>query len=362
MARARPTDRDPKPEPVPAEAPLAPSAARRAIAVRPEDVERAAAVLEKYREPLLRRKGVTGVGVGLRHRRKPGASRGAAAEAGPDLPAREFETTSEVCIVVNVARKIPAAELSKLRALPLELDGVPIDVQQGTFEASQASDPASRYVDPVVAGAGIAAEATPGNFGTLGLVVRAGGAPHYLTAGHLIPAGAAAVVVQPPGGGAIPPGGTRAIGRSSPITRSVGGLLDCVLIEPDAARPFAGGLPVSPPLTGPLVIRPGEGQVTLLLGEPVEKLGAVTGRTTGVVVGINKSFRSSSGVTYRNQFTVRSTDGTPFSQPGDSGAVVIRRLAGGGAEVVGVLHHLLEDGAAAACHMFLVAARLGVEV
>jgi len=68
----------------------------------------AAAVLARHQEELLRRPSVVGVAVAARTR--------------GDKPTRE------PCLVVYVERKTPESQLDEGEALPLELDGIPVDV------------------------------------------------------------------------------------------------------------------------------------------------------------------------------------------------------------------------------------------
>lgn len=65
-------------------------------------------VKRRHEADLMRKPNVVAVGVGLRTR--------------GGLP------TSEVCIVVSVTAKVPAAQLKRGDLLPASIDGVPIDV------------------------------------------------------------------------------------------------------------------------------------------------------------------------------------------------------------------------------------------
>ena len=71
-------------------------------------VQHALDVKRRHENELLRKPNVVAVGVGFR--------------------TRGGQTTSEVCIVVSVTRKVPAANLKKSEALPRMLEDVPIDV------------------------------------------------------------------------------------------------------------------------------------------------------------------------------------------------------------------------------------------
>lgn len=78
--------------------------------VREEDWEHLRNVKELHEADLLRKANVVGVGIGLRQR------------AG--------KPTSEPAIVVSVSHKIPQSLVDPDDAIPSELDGVPVDVQE----------------------------------------------------------------------------------------------------------------------------------------------------------------------------------------------------------------------------------------
>lgn len=71
-------------------------------------VQRAIAAKRRHEAELLRKPNVVAVGVGRR------------AQGGA--------FTDDVCIVVSVKRKVPAALLSREDLIPATLDGVPVDV------------------------------------------------------------------------------------------------------------------------------------------------------------------------------------------------------------------------------------------
>lgn len=78
---------------------------------RDRQISRAIEVKQKYQDELLARPGVVGVGVGMRQ--------------------REGRFLDEVVIVVTVTKKYNPAALNKDDLLPTELEGVPVDVQEG---------------------------------------------------------------------------------------------------------------------------------------------------------------------------------------------------------------------------------------
>ena len=81
-----------------------------------EAVQHALEVKRRHESELLRKPNVVAVGVGFR--------------------TRGGQPTSEVCLVVSVTQKKPAADLKGDEALPASLEGVPIDViETGTIRA-----------------------------------------------------------------------------------------------------------------------------------------------------------------------------------------------------------------------------------
>ena len=71
-------------------------------------VQHALEVKRRHENELLRKPNVVAVGVGFRTRRG--------------------QPTSEVCIVVSVTQKVPAARLKRGEVLPAALEDVPVDV------------------------------------------------------------------------------------------------------------------------------------------------------------------------------------------------------------------------------------------
>ena len=71
-------------------------------------VKHAQDVKRRHEAELLRKTNVVAVGVGFR--------------------TRGGQPTPEVCIVVSVTTKVPAAQLTRGDRLPASIDGVPIDV------------------------------------------------------------------------------------------------------------------------------------------------------------------------------------------------------------------------------------------
>ena len=72
--------------------------------------ERVSSVKDAFKEDLLAKPNVIGVGVGLRE--------------------REGELTDEIVLVVLVTKKLPRIEIKADDLIPTEIEGVPIDVQE----------------------------------------------------------------------------------------------------------------------------------------------------------------------------------------------------------------------------------------
>lgn len=76
----------------------------------PELAEKARAVKDSHKDWLLSRANVVGVGLGFRQ--------------------RHGQSTGDLAIVVMVSHKLPPGMLDPQDVLPLELDGIPLDVQE----------------------------------------------------------------------------------------------------------------------------------------------------------------------------------------------------------------------------------------
>jgi hypothetical protein len=72
--------------------------------------QRAVEVKDRYEEMLLSKANVVGVGVGIRQ--------------------QDGIYTGEVALVVMVRQKLPSSEVSPEDFLPVEIDGIPVDVQE----------------------------------------------------------------------------------------------------------------------------------------------------------------------------------------------------------------------------------------
>ncbi len=79
-------------------------------------IQHALDVKRRHEAELLRKPNVVAVGIGYR--------------------TRGGQLTTEVCIIVSVAQKVPAAQLKRGEILPAKLEDVPIDVvESGVIRA-----------------------------------------------------------------------------------------------------------------------------------------------------------------------------------------------------------------------------------
>jgi hypothetical protein len=81
-----------------------------------EEYKKAVIVKDAYKEMLLGKANVVGVGIGFARRGQ--------------------QQTKQIALVVMVSRKLPPEALSQQDILPTEIEGIPVDVQQtGTLYA-----------------------------------------------------------------------------------------------------------------------------------------------------------------------------------------------------------------------------------
>jgi len=135
------------------------------------DVDRAISIKQQNLHHLIKRNNVVGVGVGYK-------------ETSDGL-------TDDVAVVVNVARKVPVAQLAESDKVPRDLDGVKTDVvETGRFLAgqvpgeAQAQGTKDRWRPTIPPGVSIGhSEVTAGTFGCL---VRRGSEIFILSNNHVL--------------------------------------------------------------------------------------------------------------------------------------------------------------------------------
>ena len=149
------------------------------------DMHQAVSTKRQNLSHLLKRPNVVGVGVGYKE--------------------SEGQTTDELAVVVNVAQKVPVAQLAESDKVPRDLDGVKTDVvATGRFLAgqavAQAQGPKDRWRPTIPPGVSMGhIEVTAGTFGCL---VQRGGEVFILSNNHVL----ANVNAAEPGDPIIQPG------------------------------------------------------------------------------------------------------------------------------------------------------------
>ena len=149
------------------------------------DIERAISVKQQNLNHLIKRRNVVGVGVGFKE--------------------SEGVVTDELAVTINVAKKVPVAQLAESDKVPRDLGGVRTDVvETGRFLAGEAVAPAKttkdRWRQRIPPGVSIGhADVTAGTFGCL---VRRGGELFILSNNHVL----ANVNAGQPGDPIIQPG------------------------------------------------------------------------------------------------------------------------------------------------------------
>jgi hypothetical protein len=131
------------------------------------DLNQAVAIKQQNVTHLLRRSNVVGVGVGYKE------SQGV--------------VTDELAVMVNVAQKLPVAQLAESERVPRTIDGVKTDVvETGRFLAGQAAAPGPRERWRPLIPAGVSIGHTAVTAGTFGCLVRRGNEVFILSNNHVL--------------------------------------------------------------------------------------------------------------------------------------------------------------------------------
>ncbi|TWT55973.1 hypothetical protein [Allorhodopirellula solitaria] len=321
---------------------------------------RAQEVFSRHKHELMERPNVRGTHVGFRRRRFGGDK----AMISSDL---------ECCIRVHVEFKLDPNDPRFIdpriaQMLPKEIEGVPVDVVERSYvtfdppNSSASAAIATGYENPIVGGIQIARDNNHQNAGTLGGIVFDGFRPVFITNFHV--AGSEGEAIVQPADCQTPDGSSAIIGK---VVRasvpSVDGQrqVDCSIIRPGPMnREFKRtikniGLPdqyLSTKLTWPDEHR------TFAF-----KIGAVSGRTNGIVQSVNATVRLN-GIDMDNQILVESVDDNPMLLPGDSGSLLLTEATDHSVfYVVGLVHAKTNDsGALVASHIDDVESTMGVKV
>ena len=235
------------------------------MAVSPEELDRAEAVLESVRKNWLKKPGVTGVDLGFKW--------------------KGGQMTDTLSIRVHVARKKLNIELNEMELFPTEIQGIPVDVIEASYAAqtSATSKPemavegrGKRY-DEIPLGVSVGSRyATAGTLGAK-VIDQATGAEMILSNWHVL-AGQKNVkpglpIWQP---GWID-GGTRVENTIAELSRWVLGPYDAAVARINGARKVKNETVEGRPITKVTVPK---------LGMRVWKSGRSTGLTEGFVDGI----------------------------------------------------------------------------
>ncbi len=300
------------------------------------DIDRAAAIKRQNLNHLIKQKNVVGVGVGFKE------SQGV--------------ITDEVAVVVNVAKKVPKAQLAKSDEVPRDIDGIRTDVvETGRFLAGQVAPQAHSTKDrwrPTVP-PGVSVGHLDVTAGTFGCLVRRGSEIFILSNNHVL----ANVNLGQPGDPIIQPGrydgGTAAdqiatlaeylpldFGGTNPqctiatgvtqalnfLARTTGSshrMMAYRTSEGENLIDAALARPLNPNQLVPDIHKIGrpKGIRVATLGTPLQKTGRTTDHTTGAITQIDVT----TSVEYNGRMA-KFTDqflASGMSAGGDSGSAVL---------------------------------------
>jgi hypothetical protein len=231
---------------------------------------------------------------------------------------------------IFVRQKFPKDDVSEANMLPSEFQGKPVTVTQ--------SDALVRFADPTIAVRPLVPGISVGPVGvymagTLGAVLTDGEKAYLISNNHVFAdenrLGPGTQIFQP---GALDGGDATRLVAALTVAPAL--LAGGVSNEVDCAIAELQGVPASNALPG----EPNIGAVAEpALGMQVFKYGRSSGRTVGRVttIGFIASVVYNMGpVRLVEQIVITTSDGTPFSQPGDSGSL-IREMGTG--DAVGLL-------------------------
>jgi hypothetical protein len=266
----------------------------------------------------------------------------------------EGRTTGEPAIIFYVREKLPRWALRE--RVPEQIEGVLTDVEACgdlvAFAQTRAPDHREKR-RPFQPGCsiGTASGATTGTFGAV--VFDASGEPYLLGNNHVL----ADCDRYPIGGAIIQPG---SLDTGHPEDDVIGHLVRTLPLDPSCANDGDCALakPIGDsPSTEILYIGRPQGVGIATVGMPVHKTGRSTGYTTGFVRAVSMDYTMRYGDTIfklRGQVVFKGVDGQPFSDRGDSGALVldsrnnvaVALLNGGTDQFTGPSHVTLGSGIA----------------
>ena len=261
--------------------------------------------------------------------------------------------TDEPCIVVYVARKLPASALRRGDVVPRDVDGVRTDVvETGRFEAllllQRPTTSRTARVRPAPGGVSVGHVRV--SAGTLGVIARrAGSGPVILSNNHVLAntndarPGDLTVQPAPADGGTERDGIARLVdfvpiafaeGNPSAFGRWVERTLKPLLVHfglgltrlPSGRTNLVDAAiaePLEPDLVSPEILDIGQvsGTVVADLGIPVRKSGRTSGLTAGTITGLDAVVQ----VDYNGRIAVfrHQLVSNMLSKGGDSGSLVV---------------------------------------
>ncbi len=286
------------------------AARREELAAQREVADR---VLAKYGAALVQRPDVTGASVDWK------------------IVHGQIARPLQYALQISVLEKgLPPGRSAKRRRLPTQFHGVPTDVVAARYaHCLTASAEHTSFRQRPGAGCAIAREQDPEGWGTLGIVVYAGGRPMYLTNKH-VAGGRGSVIVQPP---TVPANFPACDWRIGAVLRSGADdnhAVDCALIEPEPGptdRHPGDPLWIHSTFNPPAQIIDAElsdgdiGRTRAFAWGAATQYGP---KCLGVVRQVQAAVKFPDGSYLVRQIKVESIDGEPLVQPGDSGALLFR--------------------------------------
>ena len=285
------------------------------MAINPEEMARAQAVLASVQDEWLQRPGVTAVDLGFKW--------------------SQGQMTGELAIRVHVTEKRPLAELSEADLFPCEIEGIPVDVIEATYgiqlmpegdlQLEAAVEGREQRFDPIPLGVSISNQYTTA--GTLGAKVLDAitGAEMILSNWHVM----VGTVNPEPNLPIWQPGkldGGRTADTIATLTRHVLGPYDAAVATLNGGRSVGVQTLEGDPITA---------AAEPMLGMFVRKSGRTTGRTQGFIDGVQMSLSiqySSAGLrSLQNVFRIVPRPGAgnvEISMGGDSGSIWVDEASG----------------------------------
>ena len=247
------------------------------------------------------------------------------------------QPTATDAVRVYVNRKFPKAQIPQPQLVPTAIRGVPTDVvETGRFRAFALPPPPTTPRDrfrPIRPGTSIGPPPI-GNMveaGTLGAIVKSGGAQYILSNNHVLasedklPAGTA--IFQP----ALLDKGNQTtdqvatLSKTVPLSPKGNNSVDCAIAAIDKAVPSD---PTVLPKVGKLATT---SPIDATDGMKVHKVGRTTGYTTGSVLDISADVNIQYDIgtlTFQGQILIAPDQGQMFSDAGDSGSLIVDRGLG----------------------------------